>query len=393
MFVKYTFKELNMAKRILLLTDISSSHTEKWVRGLSQQGYVVAIYSLNPCKNKWYNELPNVYLLSRQNQGSAARSLLQKLSYIFEVPKIRAAIREFKPDILHAHYASSYGLLGALSRFKPFIISVWGSDVYEFPNTSFIHRAILKFNLKKAERILSTSYAMKGELWKYTKREIEVLPFGVDTDLFSAPSEKNTDIDKPIRLGVIKAMEDIYGIKTVIEALHLVSRCLPEQELKLYLIGGGTQVRKYKKIASKLGLRDKIVFTGKIPFREIAEYHKLMDVLINVSSVNESFGVSVVESMACEKAVIVSNVPGLKEVIDAHGIIVEKDNAAQLTRAIIQLIESPELRIKIGKAARAHVLQHYDFKNCLLQLTGVYDSLLSEQSKHESSFPLISGPR
>ena len=102
---------------------------------------------------------------------------------------------------------------------------------------------------------------------------------------------------------------------------------------------------------------------------------------------------SVVESMACEKAVIVSNVPGLKEVIDAHGIIVEKDNAAQLTKAIIQLIESPELRIKIGQAARAHVLQYYNFKNCLLQLTGVYDSLLSEQTKHESSFPLMTGPR
>lgn len=382
-----------MAKRILLLADLSSSHTEKWVRGLSQQGYVVAIYSLNQCKNKWYNELPHVYLLNSQNHGSTVRFLLKKLSYILEVPKIRAAIREFKPDILHAHYASSYGLLGALSRFKPFVISAWGSDVYEFPNSSFIHRAILKFNLKKAERILSTSYAMKGELWKYTKKEIEVLPFGVDTDLFTAPSEKNTEIGKPIRLGVIKAMEDIYGIKTVIEALHLVSRCMPEQELKLYLIGGGTQVRKYKKIVSKLGLRDKIVFTGKIPFGEIAEYHKLMDVLINVSSVNESFGVSVVESMACEKAVIVSNVPGLKEVIDAHGIIVEKDNAAQLTRAIIQLIESPELRIKIGQAARAHVLQYYNFKNCLLQLTGVYDSLLSEQTKHESSFPLMTGPR
>ena len=176
-----------MAKRILLLADLSSSHTEKWVRGLSQQGYVVAIYSLNQCKNKWYNELPHVYLLNSQNHGSTVRFLLKKLSYILEVPKIRAAIREFKPDILHAHYASSYGLLGALSRFKPFVISAWGSDVYEFPNSSFIHRAILKFNLKKAERILSTSYAMKGELWKYTKKEIEVLPFGVDTDLFTAP--------------------------------------------------------------------------------------------------------------------------------------------------------------------------------------------------------------
>lgn len=378
-----------MAKRILLLADISSSHTEKWVRGLSQQGYVVGIYSLSPCKNNWYKALPDVYLLSTQSRKRAAHSLFQKLAYIFALPKIRKAIREFKPNLLHAHYASSYGLLGALSRFKPFVISAWGSDVYEFPNTSFIHRGILKFNLKKAGHILSTSYAMKGELWKYTKKEVEVLPFGVDTDLFSAPSQEKTESQKPIRLGVIKAMEDIYGIKTVIEALHLVSRCLPEQKLKLYLIGGGTQVRKYKKAVSKLNLANKIVFTGKIPFGEIAEYHKLMDILINVSSVNESFGVSVVESMACERAVIVSNVPGLKEVVDEHGIVVEKDNAAQLTKAIIQLIESPDLRKKIGKEARAHVLQNYDFKNCLLQLTGIYDSLLSEHTKNESTIASI----
>lgn len=108
---------------------------------------------------------------------------------------------------------------------------------------------------------------------------------------------------------------------------------------------------------------------------------------------NESFGVSVIESMACEKAVIVSNVPGLKEVVDGHGMVIEKDNAAQLTRAILQLIESPELRKNLGKEARAHVLQNYKFKNCLLQLTALYDSLLSEKTKQESLISLIPGPR
>ncbi len=343
-----------------------------------QQGYTVGLFSLNKTAQSWHKGVENIVVLSDTGLQPATGSVVSKLAYLLALPKLKTVIQEFKPDILHAHYATSYGLLGALSRFKPFVISVWGSDVYEFPKKSVVHASLLKYNLKRADKILSTSYSMKGELWKYTTKEVEVLPFGVNTEVFAPAVPGN---NKRIHLGVIKAMEDIYGIKTVLEAMQLVTRCLPEKEFRLYLIGGGKQLNKYKKLASKLGLGNKVVFTGKIAFSEIAQYHQLLDIFINVSTVNESFGVSVIESMACEKAVIVSNVPGLKEVVDQYGLIVEKENVPQLAKAIIQLINFPALREKLGKEARLHVLNTYDFEHCMVQLFHIYENVLRRKEK------------
>ena len=54
------------------------------------------------------------------------------------MPPFKKTIKDFKPNILHAHYASSYGILGYLIKFKPFILSVWGSDIYHFPNKNLL---------------------------------------------------------------------------------------------------------------------------------------------------------------------------------------------------------------------------------------------------------------
>lgn len=366
-----------MAKKVLILADVSSSHTQKWAIGLAAQGYSIGIFSFNGSGSKWYKNYKNISVLHEKEEKINSSSLINKLNYLTFLPKLLKSIKLFNPDIVHAHYASSYGLLGALSGFKPFVISAWGTDIYQFPRKSFFHRQLLKFNLKKADRILSTSYVMKGELWKYSSKEVDVIPFGVDTDIFSPRELKELPEKNTIHIGTIKAMEDIYGIKTIIEAIELVKLCIPEVALKVFLVGDGTRIKYYKKLVSSKNLQDQFVFTGKISFSGISDYHNLLDILLNVSLVNESFGVSVIEGMACEKPVIVSNAPGLKEVVDSIGIIVEKDNAQQLAKAIIQLIESPELRVSLGKAGRKHVLNNYDFKNNLQQMMHVYQSVSS----------------
>jgi len=364
-----------MEPRILLLADISSAHIEKWVVALAQKGYQIGIFSLTKSHTAWYSAYKNIEVLYEGPISGQSYSILTKVRYLFALPKLWSCIKSFSPTVMHAHYATSYGLLGALSKSVPFIISAWGSDIYEFPKKSFLHRTLLKFNLRAADKILSTSYVMKGELWKYSHKEIEVVPFGVETDVFY-PYILESRNENIIHIGTIKAMEDIYGIKTIIEAIDLVKHVLPETDLKVFFIGGGNKTKHYKKLVSSKKLEDTFIFTGRIPHSDITDYHNLLDILLNVSTVDESFGVSVIEGMACEKAVIVSDAPGLKEVIGNCGIVVEKKNETQLAEAIVQLIQSPELRTSLGKAARKHVLKNYDFKNCLRQMEKIYNSFV-----------------
>src|SRR5690606_15881029 len=161
--------------RILLLGDSDSPHIIKWAKAINKSGIYVIIYSFYKPDKLLYNESPEIKIyslgLSRNLQMKESKDL-SKTVYFKAIKQVKEIIKLLKPDILHAHYASSYGLIGALTGFHPYIISVWGADIYHFPNYSFIHKGIIKYNLQKADKILSTSKVMKEEIKKYTHKEI-----------------------------------------------------------------------------------------------------------------------------------------------------------------------------------------------------------------------------
>ena len=140
--------------RILLLSDTYSEHTEKWALGLASHGIVVGLFSFNKASYSWYQNQKNISVLFEPNEKLDTSS---KLSYLKFVGSLKKAIAQFKPDVVHAHYATSYGLIGSLSGFHPFVISAWGTDVMKFPQKNIINKTILKYNLRKADAICATS--------------------------------------------------------------------------------------------------------------------------------------------------------------------------------------------------------------------------------------------
>ena len=201
--------------KICYLGDANSIHTKKLCCFFRDKGYDVYVISLNNGEIKGVK----VYSMSMKidNQGSS----LSKLRYLKNILRIKKLVREIDPDILHAHYATSYGLIGSLLNYKPYIVSVWGSDVYDFPKESFIHKALVKYNLKKADLILSTSKVMAEETKKYTNKEVLITPFGVDINKFK-PNNENGDKNNELVIGTIKTLEDKYGIGYLIKAFHIL---------------------------------------------------------------------------------------------------------------------------------------------------------------------------
>ena len=124
--------------RILLLGDINSPHINKWANSLNDSGVEVGVFSISPLAEMLSYNL-SVEILDNRLRSSSSfsfKSAFSKIKYLKLLPTLKKAIKQFNPDILHAHYASSYGLLRSLSGFHPYCVSVWGSDVYDFPNTS-----------------------------------------------------------------------------------------------------------------------------------------------------------------------------------------------------------------------------------------------------------------
>ncbi len=371
--------------KILLLADVNSPHTTKWSNSLNDLGFEVALFSLGRCKNNYCEldindkHLFNLDLPYELQQGPEIS--IAKFRYLYALKILKKIITNYSPDILHAHYASSYGLLGALSNFRPYVISVWGSDVLSFPNQSFVHKKILKFNLKRADQILATSNFLAKRTNEYTHKQIGITPFGVDVDKFIPTETKGPFNKKDIVIGTIKSLEKTYGIDTLINAFSIVRNKFKDLPLKLLIIGSGTEEINLKKLAEeKIGKSD-CIFTGLINHSLIQNYHNMIDIPVFLSK-QESFGVSILEAMACCKPVIVSTAGGLQEIVDdgQNGYIISPNNPLEAANAIEKLINNPELRIMFGKNGREKVLTFYDWGKNVDLMINVYKDILKNNN-------------
>ncbi len=367
--------------RILLLADINSAHTQKWALSLAAIGIEIGLFSLHKCTTEWMTDNPNIHILySPLNESGSSQ--VSKAQYAFILPDLKEKIKDFKPDIVHAHYASSYGLLGALSGFHPFILSVWGSDVYDFPRSGFLQKHIFRYNLRKADRICSTSNTMKGEIQKYTSKEIIVTPFGIDLNVFKPFYAHHVFPDNSIVIGTVKSLEQKYGIEYLIDAFVLLQKMAKGYPIKLLIVGKGSLDLELKTKVKDLRIESETVFTGYIPPAEIPFYHNMLTISVFPSlSESESFGVSVVEAMACEKPVVVSNIGGLPEVVDdgVTGFIVPPGNAKKLAEAIEKLVKDGQLRISLGKSGRERVQKLYDWEKNLFTIVNLYDEVITKK--------------
>ena len=360
--------------RILYLSDVNSSHTQKWAIALASEGFQVGIFSLSLPEYDWFTEKGiKLFTGIPLKKGSFNSTEIGKIKYLLSFKKLRKAISEFSPEIVHAHYATSYGLLGRLSRFHPFFISVWGSDVLKYPTKSFFHKWILKKNLLAAEQLFSTSKTLYDEVMKVVKKESLIIPFGIDTSVFKPVKRKNIFEEDALVIGTIKSLEKNYCIDILIKSFAILYHKYPSLRLRMLIVGGGREEINLKALAENLGIKDSVRFTGKIRHQDIVEYHNEIDIFANLSEY-ESFGVTVLEASACAKPVVVTDTGGLREVVSNNesGILVPVRNVNATVDAIEKLILDEPMRIKMGDRGRKRVIEKYEWKNSLQKMIQIY---------------------
>jgi glycosyltransferase involved in cell wall biosynthesis len=363
-----------------MISDINSPHTRKWAISLRMKDIDIAVFSIATPTQHWHLDF-SIPLLSPQifDHKIFSSSLFSKIAYLKAVPYLKRVIKEFKPDIVDAHYASSNGLLGALSGFKPLVISVWGSDIYSFPKKSFLGKSILRYNFNKSSLICSTSMAMVSHIKSYTQHDIKITRFGVDPYIFKPMPVNSLFQQYDLVIGTIKSLETVYGIDILIKAFNEICLKYPERKLKLLIVGGGSQEAKLKSLVQNLELRDKVVFTGYIPYSIIVQYYNMLDIYAALSQ-SEGFGVAVLEASACELPVVVTDAGGLPEVVDdgKTGIIVPVNDIRKAAEAIERLILNEHLRREMGKAGREKVISLFDWDTNVNEKLKLYQSLLMQ---------------
>ena len=359
-----------MAPRILILADINSPHTQKWVLGLANDNFTIGIFSFNSSDSDWFANNKNITCLNKR-QTKASSTLLNKLAYLLLWPKLLYQVYKFKPQVIHSHYASSYGLLGALTFFKPFIVSAWGSDVMDFPKKNFLNKLILKFILFRANKICVTSTVLKKEVSQYTKKQVHVIPFGVNLNLFYA--NDTVSLNDDFVFGIVKNLEALYNIDKTIIAFYWLVKRYPDLPLKLKIIGDGSQKENLNELINYYELQNNVEMIGFVAHDQIPSYLNTMDVLVNVSEI-ESFGVSVAEAMACQIPVIVSNVDGFKDLIpdESIGLITHSTSPYDIGIAMEKYLMNYELRSILANNAFKRITEKFSWNKNLNEMEQLY---------------------
>lgn len=357
--------------KICFLAPANNYHTQKWVRYFADHGHEVTVLSLTDGKI----EGAQVYWLNANTSSRA--SDLSKLKYLFQFRKIKQLVHEIKPDIINAHYASSYGTLAALAGLKNHIVSVWGSDVYDFPRKSIFHKKMLEYSLNSASYIFSTSHAMAKETRKYTDKKIYITPFGVNMDLFN-PDKRNRENDGKFIIGTVKKLEPKYGIDYFLKAVKLVKEQRPDIPLEVRIAGNGSHEEEYHQLAEELGISPIVKWLGFIPQEQAAVEWANMDCgIIFSESESESFGVSAVEAQAAGIPVIISDIPGLMEATDpgVTSIVVPRKNIGMLAAQIIKIYENPKSMTNMANEGRQYVESHYELDHCFREIGRLFQEI------------------
>lgn len=358
--------------KVLLLSPASNIHTQRWANGLAARGLQVGVASWHEPLEGYSPEVVHFDLPWKGGKG-----------YFLNGPALRRNLATFSPDLVNAHYASGYGTLARWIRTRPVLLSVWGSDVYDFPEASPVHRWWLKGNIAHAHGLASTSQAMAThtQRWCKGRRDIAVTPFGIDIQRFAVPASREER--EEIRIGTIKTLLPKYGIDLLIRAFALLKARLEPSlgsRLRLEIVGGGSSRPELESLAASLGVSDVTEFVGKIPHGEVAGRLAGFDVYAALSRLDsESFGVAVLEASACGVPVVVSDVGGLPEVVvdGATGLVVPREDPEAASRALEKLVLSPGGRREMGLRGREHVVGNYSWEKSLDIMLETYQNLLA----------------
>ncbi len=363
---------------VLLVGAGNSIHLQRWANGLVQAGCGVACATVHA-------PLP---------QGWDARVALHRLQpsgavgYLLAVPALRRLVRRLiqqgRLDLVHAHYATGYGLLATLATLAtladrpPRLVSVWGSDVDEFPHHSPLHAWLLRRILLQADALAATSQALVRRVQQLLPAAppLFVTPFGVDTHHF-VPSAPAASDPQQFIIGTSKGLASTYGIDILLRAFAQLPACAPDgRRLQLRLLAGGPQRAEYEALCQNLGQQHRTAFVGGIPHSQMPLALQQMDIFVAPSR-QESFGVSVLEASACERPVVASHVGGLPEVVQhgVTGLLVPPGDVQALASALAQLVQDAPLRQAMGAAGRRLVQQHYSWPTCVATMMAVYQQL------------------
>lgn len=241
---------------------------------------------------------------------------------------------EFRPDLIHAHVYSA-GVPAVLIGQRYGIPVIVTEHITGFPRglVRGMEKLKAKFTFERADLVCPVSKNLQRHIEAYgIKARFRVVPNVVDTSLFTSEDRARTGKDSKKRLLLVALLDPKKGVPYLLEALALLRE--KRDDFVLDIVGEGPYRKEYKEMTHSLGLQEHVHFHGLKTKLEVAEFMRRCDIFV-LPSLFETFGVVLIEALACGKPVVATDIGGPNEIVtEEMGKLVSPGNSKALAEAI-----------------------------------------------------------
>jgi glycosyltransferase involved in cell wall biosynthesis len=324
---------------------------------------------------------------ARGNKLASMLKLARNFTLVGELlayrSQLQRKISEIAPDLIHSNGMKTHLLAASLGLKIPLI---W--HLHDYISSRLLIKYLLKLFVSKVTVAIAISRSIADD-WQtvFTQLSIELIYNAIDIYRYRPVCAEPTSgkPDRVVKVGLVATYALWKGHDIFIEAIGQIAKQQPElkDRVKFYIIGGAIYQTdrsqhsrtSLQQLARNVDVEDWLEF---IDFqRDIVSSYNMLDIVVHASTQPEPFGRTIVEAMACEKAVIVANAGGAAELFthnqDALGVA--PGDPVALAAAIRSLIASPTTRVAMGTAGRKTALERFDLDRLGREAIVLYHNL------------------
>lgn len=311
---------------------------------------------------------------------------------------VSQVVREFKPDVIHSHWAypmGSAGYLAAEETGVPLVMTLRGYEHVVSPEFGygdcldpFYERTLIE-SLKRAAKITvccSDSVRRLAELGFRDDPRVVTLYHAINADRFRGTESEAADWKQKLRLEGRRVVTCIAGMihgrkghATLIEAFARIANAYPDATL--LLVGDGPLRGQLEGLASELGMSSRIVFHGAAHPNDVQHLIRLSEFTV-LPTHCEVFGNVVFESLVVGTPVISGSVGAAKDVLPLgpYGRLFPPGDVDALSGAIVDVLDHPELARREAALGREYVLSHMSLRHRVDGFLSLYRELAPSAS-------------
>lgn len=392
--------------------DVSAAFMKEFCDGLVQNGHKVTLVtpfdpefnrSGDPFKIITYKYIwPDSWHQLGYSRTMDADIKLKRKSYIllpflllFGFLTLYRTVKREKPDLISVHWIIPNGLICWLVYVLtgvPYVVTLPGTDAFLAEKSPVFGRVAKVIAEDSAALVSNSAWNLNKILKLGIKDKLnQVITYPVNVQNYKPlktglePYKERYNLTKDnIILFAVGRLVYKKGFEYLLKALPAVIKKNPK--VRLIIGGDGDLAQPLAKIAEELGLKDKVIFSGTVKRDEILYYYNMADIMVTPSIIDQEGNVDgrplvILESMACGKPQVVTNLPGISDALvdGVNAILVEQKNSQQITDAIEKLISSPSLRQKMGLANIELAHHQLSTKNIGANYTQLFEQVFTNR--------------